>query len=204
MGTLRAVRPGARLRQPAVVAVVALRIRVPGVSGGSLVPEVPVVPVVPVVREVPEVREALTAPEASSVPEAAEAALAALEAALGAMVEPVALPALAAAVAPAALTARGEALVGLRVDPVRGGRCCRRGPMLSVRPGSFGRRVPSPSGVRGRRLGGPGVRRRLRLLGVRRALGLVSGGPRAAGGTGLVLRSVARSVPLVAVPRSGS
>jgi hypothetical protein len=40
LGAERAVRLGARRRRPAVVDVVALRVRLPGVSGGRLVPEV--------------------------------------------------------------------------------------------------------------------------------------------------------------------
>jgi len=142
------------------------------------------------------VRGALVAAEVQAVREAAEA-LVAPGTSLAEMAEPVALRALAAAAATTApgaslgamvalaapvLGERGEALVGLRVVAVRGGRCCRRGRMLSVRPGSFGRRVPSPSGVRGRRPGGPGVLRLLRLLGVRRVPApAMSGGLRAAG-----------------------
>jgi hypothetical protein len=175
------------------------------------VPEVVALPRVAEALAVPAVRRALVVPgEALAVPEAlpvleALAVPEALEASLGATV------ALAVLGAPVVLGVPGEcaeARVGLRVAPGPGGRCCRRGRMLSVRPGSFAPRVPSPSGVRGRRPVGPGVRRRLRPLGGRGVPELgMSGGLLAVAGfgpvPGLALTAVVLSVPWMAVPTSG-
>ena len=147
------------------------------------------------------------APEASVVLEALEAALGVPEASLGATG---AAAVLVAPVAPEVPGEPAEAPVGLRPGavPEPGDRCCRRGRMRSVRPESFGRRVPSPSGVRALRPVGPGVRRRLRPPGGRGVPGLgMSGGLWVVAGFGLVagpvLTVVALRVLWVAVPTSG-